>query len=164
MKSSAATTAAVGVQSAAESSFSNMEESTAQAIIDRAMATHRDSSRTKPNILTHIRQPNASQGGVSQFQGPEESDQAPAARSESPGGLRCEPDLNLQPKAASSHHLVKVKRVSSTTEKLSRKKSKIDFLSDPSSELEKANEARCGKISNYFLVNLEKLFKLFKKI
>ncbi|XP_069372844.1 histone-lysine N-methyltransferase 2B isoform X3 [Paralichthys olivaceus] len=137
VKNSGAPTAPVRVHNAPDTSFSNMEESTAQAIIDRAMATHRDSSRTKPNILSHIRQPKAR---VSQFQDAENSDQSPAARSESPSGLICEPNLNLQPKAASSRHQEKVKRVL-TTEKPSKKKSKIDFLMDTASELDKVNEA-----------------------
>ncbi|XP_069372843.1 histone-lysine N-methyltransferase 2B isoform X2 [Paralichthys olivaceus] len=142
VKNSGAPTAPVRVHNAPDTSFSNMEESTAQAIIDRAMATHRDSSRTKPNILSHIRQPKAR---VSQFQDAENSDQSPAARSESPSGLICEPNLNLQPKAASSRHQEKVKRVL-TTEKPSKKKSKIDFLMDTASELDKVNEARLSGV------------------
>ncbi|XP_039977815.1 histone-lysine N-methyltransferase 2B [Xiphias gladius] len=143
VKSSGAptSTAPVSVQSVPEHSFSNIEESTAQAIIDRAMATHRDAQRTKPNILSNTRQPKARHGRSSQFQDAEDSDHTPVARSESPSGLISEPNLNLQPTPASSRHQVRVKRVSSVSEKPSRKKSKMDFLMDPSSELDEVNEA-----------------------
>ncbi|KAM9340231.1 histone-lysine N-methyltransferase 2B [Symphorus nematophorus] len=131
------------VQSAPEASFSNIEESTAQAIIDRAMATHRDSPKTEPNILSKTRKPKARHRRPSQFQDAEDSDQSPAARSETSSGFLDEPNLNQQTTSASSRHQVRVKRVS---ERPSRKKSKMDFLRDPSDELEDINEARSSGV------------------
>ncbi|KAI3358673.1 hypothetical protein L3Q82_015076 [Scortum barcoo] len=134
------------VQSTPEASFSNIEESTAQAIIDRAMATHRDAPKTKPIILSNTRQPKAGHQRTSTFQDAEDSDQSPAACSESPSGLLNEPNLNLQATPASSLHQVKVKRASSVSERPSRKKSKMDFLMDPSSELDEVTEARQSRV------------------
>ncbi|XP_040910067.1 histone-lysine N-methyltransferase 2B isoform X2 [Toxotes jaculatrix] len=134
-------TAPASVQSVPEPGFSNIEESTAQAIIDRAMATHRDAQRTKPIILSNTRQPKARHRRSSQFQDTEDSDQSPAGRSESPSGSVSEANMNSQPATASSRHQVRVKRVSSVSERPSRKKSKMDFLADPSSELNEVNEA-----------------------
>lgn len=141
-----APTTAVNVQSAPEAGFSNIAEGTAQAIIDRAMATHRDAPKTKPIILCNTRQPKARHRRPSQFQDTDDSDQSPSARSESPSGFPSEANINLQPTPASSGHQVKVKRVSLATERPSRKKSKMDFLRDPSSELDEVNEARYLKI------------------
>ncbi|XP_070777460.1 histone-lysine N-methyltransferase 2B [Enoplosus armatus] len=141
-----APTTPVGVQSVPEAGFSNIEESTAQAIIDRAMATHRDAPKTKPIILSNTRQPKARHRRPSQFQDAEDSDQSSAARSESPSCLLNEPNSNLQPTPASSRHQVRVKRVSSLSERPSRKKSKMDFLRDPSSELDEVNEARPSRV------------------
>ncbi|XP_018540528.2 histone-lysine N-methyltransferase 2B [Lates calcarifer] len=134
-------TAPVTVQSAPEPAFSSIEESTAQAIIDRAMATHRDTQRTKPIILSNARQPKATHRKSTKAQDAEDSDQSPVPLSESPSGSVSEPDLNSQPPPASSRHQVRVKRVSSVSERPSRKKSKMDFLMDPSSELDDVNEA-----------------------
>ncbi|XP_044028577.1 histone-lysine N-methyltransferase 2B isoform X2 [Siniperca chuatsi] len=138
-------TSPVCVQSVPEASFSNIEESTAQAIIDRAMATHRDAPKTKPIILSNTRQPKARHRRSSQFQDAEDSDQSPAARLESPSGFFSEPNVNLHP-PASLRHQVRVKRVSSVSERPSRKKSKMDFLRDPSSELDEVNEARPSRV------------------
>uniref|UniRef100_A0A8C4F679 [histone H3]-lysine(4) N-methyltransferase n=1 Tax=Dicentrarchus labrax TaxID=13489 RepID=A0A8C4F679_DICLA len=126
-------TAPVSVQSVPEPAFSNIEESTAQAIIDRAMATHRDTPKTEPIILRNTRRPKARHRRPSKVQDAEDSDQSPAARSESP---------NMQPTPASLHHQVRVKIVSPVSERPSRKKSKMDFLRDPSSDLDEDNEAR----------------------
>ncbi|XP_078124346.1 histone-lysine N-methyltransferase 2B isoform X3 [Sander vitreus] len=135
----------VSVQRVPEASFSNIKESTAQAIIDRAMATHRDTPKTKPIILGKTQRPKAKHRRPSQFQDAEVSDQTPAERLESPSGFLNEPNVNLQSTPASSRHQVRVKRVSSVLERPSRKKSKMDFLRDPSSELDEVNEARpCG--------------------
>ena len=144
LKSSSAppSTSPVSVQSFPEPGFSSIEESTAQAIIDRAMATHRDTQRTKPNILSNTRQPKAGPGRSSQFQDAEDSDHSPAAHSVPPRGLVSEPHLNLHPTPASSRHQVRVKRVSSVSERPSRKKSKMDFLMDTSNEVDEVNEAR----------------------
>ncbi|XP_067354866.1 histone-lysine N-methyltransferase 2B isoform X1 [Channa argus] len=120
-----------------ESGLANVAESTAQAIIDRAMATHRNASKTNPIILSNKM---ARCQRSSQVQDSENSDQSPALHLESPHGLPNKPDL--QPAPASSRHQVRVKRVSSLSERPSRKKSKMDFLRDPSSELDEVNEAR----------------------
>lgn len=123
--------------------LSNIQESTAQTIIDRAMATHRDSLKTKPIILgtTHstAQQPKAKRRRSSQFRAAEDSDQPPVSL---PSGFLKEPDSSLQPMPASSRSQVRIKRVSSLSERPSRKKSKMDFLRDPSSELDEFNEAR----------------------
>lgn len=145
-----APTTAVSVQSVPEAGFSNIEESTAQAIIDRAMATHRDTPKTKPIILSNTQRPKPRHRRPSKFQDAEDSDQSPAACSESPSGFLNEPNFNLQPTPASSRHQVRVKRVSSVSERPSRKKSKMDFLRDPSSELDEVNEARYSKIKFFF--------------
>ncbi|XP_032391321.1 histone-lysine N-methyltransferase 2B isoform X2 [Etheostoma spectabile] len=135
-------TAPVSVQTVPEAAFSSIEESTAQAIIDRAMATHRDTPKTKPIILCKTHRPKAKHQRPSQFQDAEVSDQVPAECLESPSGFPNEPNVNLLPTPASSRHQVRVKRVSSVLERPSRKKSKMDFLRDPSSELDDVNEAR----------------------
>ncbi|XP_073338890.1 histone-lysine N-methyltransferase 2B isoform X2 [Pagrus major] len=135
-------TAPVCVQSAPEATFSNIPGSTAQAIIDRAMATHRDMPKTEPIILRKTQKRKAKNRRRSRFEDMEDSDQSPAAPSEPPSALLNERDFNLQPGPASSGHQVRVKRVSSVSERPSRKKSKMDFLKDPSSELDEVNEAR----------------------
>lgn len=139
MKSSSTAAApmdAVSVHSTPETSFSNIEESTAQAIIDRAMASHRDTPKTKPIILSSTRQPKAKHRRPFQHPGAEDSDQSSAGRSESPSGL------GNESMPVTSRPQVRVKRVSSVSERSSRKKSKIDFLKDPSSEAEDIDEAR----------------------
>lgn len=139
-------TAPVCVQGSPEATFSNIPGSTAQAIIDRAMATHRDMPKTEPVILRKTQKRKAKHRRWSRFEDIEDSDQSPAALSRSPGALLSEPDFKLQPAPASSGHQVRVKRVSSVSERSSRKKSKVDFLRDPSSELDEVNEARYSNI------------------
>lgn len=149
-------TTPVSVQCVPESSFSKIEESTAQAIIDRAMASHCNTPKAAPIILSNTRRPKARRRRPSKFQDGEDSDQSPAACSEDPSGFLNEPDFNLQPSPASSRHQVRVKRVSSVSERPSRKKSKLDYLKDPSTELDEVNEARYSKIqffSNYSHIN-----------
>ncbi|TKS88319.1 Histone-lysine N-methyltransferase 2B [Collichthys lucidus] len=124
------TTTAVSAHRAPEASFTDIKESTAQAIIDRAMATHRNAPKTEPIILTNTRTPKAKHGQPSQLKEAEDSDQSPAASSETPGGS-----------PALLHHQVRIKRVSSVSERPSRKKSKMDFLRDPSNEPDEVNEA-----------------------
>nr|XP_046273400.1 histone-lysine N-methyltransferase 2B isoform X2 [Scatophagus argus] len=133
-------TSPVSVQSVPEASFSNLGQSTAQAIIDRAMASHRDTPKTVPIILSNTQKPKARHRRPAKFQDAEDSDQSPTVHSEAPSGFVSEP--NLQPSPASSRHQVRVKRVSSVSERPPRKKSKMDFLSDPSDELNEVNEAR----------------------
>jgi len=134
------------VQSVPEAAFSSIKESTAQAIIYRAMATHRDEPKTQPIILSKTLRPKASLRGPSMFQYAEVSDQSQAAPLESPSGVLNEPNVSPQPAPAPSCHQVRVKRVSLVSERPSRKKSKMDFLKDPSSELDEADEARYSKI------------------
>ncbi|XP_074542935.1 histone-lysine N-methyltransferase 2B isoform X2 [Halichoeres trimaculatus] len=131
----------ISVQSASESGISTLQEGTAQAIINRAMATHREEHqlKQKPNILKNARRHRATLQGAAQYQDSEESDHSPAARSDS-SSLN-EPDLNQQTPAPSRQQ-VRVKRVSSLSERPSRKKSKLDFLKDPNSELDEFDEAR----------------------
>lgn len=113
-------------------SFSNIGESTAQAIIDRAMATHRN-TRPNPIILSSAHQPKARHQMPSQVL---DVDNSLVGHSESPSGF------SNEEASVSSHHQVRVKRVSSLSERPSRKKSKIDYLKDPSSEQEEVQEAR----------------------
>ncbi|XP_031595415.1 histone-lysine N-methyltransferase 2B isoform X2 [Oreochromis aureus] len=134
--STAAAPTTVSMYSSPEPSFSNIEESTAQAIIDRAMATHRDTPKTKPIILSSTRQPKAKHRKPLPFPNVEDSDQSSAGHLESPSGFGNESI------PAASRHQVRVKRVSSVSERPSRKKSKMDFLKDPSSEPEDTDEAR----------------------
>ncbi|XP_042291326.1 histone-lysine N-methyltransferase 2B isoform X4 [Thunnus maccoyii] len=136
----------VNVQSVPEATFSNIEETTAQAIIDRAMATHRDAPKTKPNILSSARQPKARHRRSSLLQDKEHPDQSTVAHSESPSGVLSVPVSSLQPTSASSRSQVRVKRVSSVSERPSRKKSKMDFLRDPSSELDEVNDSRSSGV------------------
>ncbi|KAM7384412.1 hypothetical protein PAMA_011659 [Pampus argenteus] len=141
--------APVNVQSVPEASFSNIEETTAQAIIDRAMATHRNTPRKKPNILSSSSSAQQSKDGhqkPSPLQDTEHPDQSTLARSDSPSDALIEPIQNLEPTSASSRSQVRVKRVSSVSERPSRKKSKMDFLMDPSSELDEANDSRLSGV------------------
>ncbi|XP_008282049.1 histone-lysine N-methyltransferase 2B isoform X2 [Stegastes partitus] len=131
-----APTAAVGAQTGPEANFSVADETTAQAIIERAMATHRDTERTAPIILSNTQRPKARHRRPSQVADAEDSDRSSAGCSESPGGL-----VNEQ-----TRHQVRVKRVSSASERPSRKKSKIDFLKDPSSEQEELNDTRSSGV------------------
>ncbi|XP_029023836.1 histone-lysine N-methyltransferase 2B [Betta splendens] len=138
-KSSESPTPTVPV-SVPEPVVTSIQECTAQAIIDRAMATHRSVERTKPNILSSTKMAKArpQQSG--------DSVQPPGSNTESPSGITKEPDSTLQPAPALARSQVRIKRVSSLSEKPSRKKSKIDFLSDPSADLDKANEARTSGV------------------
>nr|XP_043908933.1 histone-lysine N-methyltransferase 2B isoform X3 [Solea senegalensis] len=133
---SSASTAPACVQSIPKPIVLNTERSTAQAIIERAMASHRNSEKTTPTILGKPRKLKAIHERSSHVQDAEKSDQSPAVQSTSPSGLTCEPNVKSQPTPAPSHSQVRVKRVSSSSERPSRKKSKMDFLVDPSSELD----------------------------
>ncbi|CAJ1083355.1 histone-lysine N-methyltransferase 2B isoform X3 [Xyrichtys novacula] len=131
----------IRVQSAPEAGISNIEESTAQAIINRAMATHREDPTPKPipNILKSTQK--ARYQSPAQFQESGEAGCSPAAQSDSSSSCLNEPALNHLHHPAPLRQ-VKVKRVSSLSERPSRKKSKIDFLRDPNSDLEDINESR----------------------
>ncbi|XP_075962133.1 histone-lysine N-methyltransferase 2B-like [Anarhichas minor] len=108
------------------------------------MATHRDEPKTKPIILSKMMQPKAKLHRLFQFQVAEVSNRLPAAPLASPSGFLNNPSTqtNTQPTPASSRHQVRVKKVSSVSERPSKKKSKMDFLRDPSSELDEVNEPR----------------------
>ncbi|KAJ0055082.1 hypothetical protein NL108_009016 [Boleophthalmus pectinirostris] len=100
------------------------EEDSAQAIIEKAMATHREVERTKPIIIRKGgRKPKSKPDPVVQnvpFASPSELDQnAPLT----------DPSAIAQ---TSSRTQVRVKRVSSLSERPSRKKSKLDYLVDAS--------------------------------
>lgn len=140
----------VSVPNVAETTFSKIEETTAQAIIDKAMASN-CSPDVAPTVPPNTGRPKARRQKPSRFLDEEDSDLSPAASSSS---VLSEPKFNLQSSSTSSRHQVRVKRVSSLSERPSRKKSKLDFLKDPSGELEPLNEARYLKIltlkeSNY---------------
>uniref|UniRef100_A0A8C6S2X1 [histone H3]-lysine(4) N-methyltransferase n=1 Tax=Neogobius melanostomus TaxID=47308 RepID=A0A8C6S2X1_9GOBI len=118
-----------------------LAEDTAQAIIDKAMATHRDAlKKTKPNIIRKRvgRKPK-------KFGSPSASDQ------DLTYGLPPEMDPNAPiggPSAASyasSRTHVRVKRVSSLSEKPSRKKSKLDCLKD-ASETDEAIDSKSSGV------------------
>lgn len=132
----------VSVPSVAETTFSKIEESTAQAIIDKAMASN-CSPNVEPTVLPTTGRLKARRQKPARFLDDDDSDQSPAASS---SGVLSEPKFNLQSSSTSSRHQVRVKRVSSVSERPSRKKSKIDFLKDPSGELEPLNETRYFKI------------------
>ncbi|XP_068431284.1 histone-lysine N-methyltransferase 2B isoform X2 [Clinocottus analis] len=137
-----APTTPLGEQSFPETAFSNIKESTAQAIIDRAMATHREEPKTQPLILSKNLRQKSRLPSPSMFQDAEVPDQSQAAPLESPSDFPNEPTVSPQPTPASSCHQVRVKRVSLVSERPSRKKSKTDFLRDPSSEPDEIEEAR----------------------
>lgn len=136
-----ASSAPVIVQSVAEGSLSNIEETTAQAIIDRAMASHRDAARTKPNILSSA-QSKGKHRSPSLLQDTEQPDQSTPTSSEPSSSVLNVPVDNVEPTSTSSRSQVRVKRVSSVSERPSRKKSKVDFLKDPSSDLDEVTDSR----------------------
>ncbi|XP_054909633.1 histone-lysine N-methyltransferase 2B-like isoform X2 [Poeciliopsis prolifica] len=126
----------VSVQTFTPASFSKMEDLTTQAIINRAMATEMETPRPAPIILNNSRRQKARQRQPSQLPHTQESDQSSMGRSESPSSFPGDP----------SPHQIKVKRASALSERQSKKKSKIDFLKDPSSEMEEIQEARPGGV------------------
>ncbi|XP_068603162.1 histone-lysine N-methyltransferase 2B [Brachionichthys hirsutus] len=113
--------------------FSNIQETTAQSIIERAMATHREAPKVVPVVLRKTA-----------FRDTEGSDPSPATSLEAPRGFGNGPNVEVRP--AWLRHQVRVKRVSSASERLPGKKSKMDFLTDPSSELDKASEVRASGV------------------
>ncbi|MEQ2177690.1 hypothetical protein GOODEAATRI_006184 [Goodea atripinnis] len=122
----------VSMQTFSPASFSQMEERTTQAIINRAMATEMETPRPVPIILKNTCRRKARQRQPTQLTDTEDSDQSSVGCSESPSSFQNEP----------AHPLVRVKRVSSLSERASKKKSKIDFLKNPSSETEETLEER----------------------
>ncbi|MED6251287.1 hypothetical protein ATANTOWER_027286 [Ataeniobius toweri] len=126
----------VSMQTFSPASFSQMEERTTQAIINRAMATEMETPRPVPIILKNTCRRKARQRQPTQLTDTEDSDQSSVGRSESPSSFQNEPP----------HPLVRVKRVSSLSERASKKKSKIDFLKNPSSETEETLEERASGV------------------
>ncbi|XP_027892949.1 histone-lysine N-methyltransferase 2B isoform X2 [Xiphophorus couchianus] len=126
----------VSVQTFTPASFSKMEDLTTQAIINRAMATEMETPRPAPIILNNSRRQKTRQRQPSQLPHTQESDQTSMGRSESPCSFHGDP----------SPHQIRVKRASALSERQSKKKSKIDFLKDPSSEMEEIQEARPGGV------------------
>lgn len=117
-----------------------LEASTAQAIIDRAMSSHCDKSKTEPIILTHRQQ--ARRKKVHKLQLADRP--GPTAVPWWKGRSAIEAHGNLQQPAAatSAQSQVRVKRVSSLAERPLRKKSKIDFLKDLSNGPDDVIESR----------------------
>lgn len=124
--------APVNVETVPQLSFSNIEQNAAQAILDKAMATHRDAPRPASIILSNTHQPNDRRRTPSQVPCTDNSEQSSVERSESPSVFSGE----------SKRHQVRVKRVSSTFEKPSRKKSKMDMLKIPSNGPEEGQQTR----------------------
>ncbi|XP_045077841.1 histone-lysine N-methyltransferase 2B-like isoform X2 [Coregonus clupeaformis] len=107
----------------------------AQAILDRAMATHREPSRIRPNIL----RVSPSQLSPSQFQVHPFLNklQSPLAISDTPSQMR-----RHEP-ATVPESQVRVKRVSFVAERPGKKKCKTDFLpQSPSSDLDDLDGSR----------------------
>ncbi|XP_068189928.1 histone-lysine N-methyltransferase 2B isoform X2 [Antennarius striatus] len=134
----------VSVPDAPEASFSRIGQTTAQAIIDRAMATHRDTPRVLPIILRKTQRPIARHRTPNQDA--EDSDLSTAASLETPGVFSNEANVKEQPSPASMRHQVRVKRVSSLSERLPRKKTKTDFLRDTAIEADDASEVRASGV------------------
>uniref|UniRef100_A0A3B3XQE2 [histone H3]-lysine(4) N-methyltransferase n=1 Tax=Poecilia mexicana TaxID=48701 RepID=A0A3B3XQE2_9TELE len=126
----------VSVPTFTPASFSKMEDLTTQAIINRAMATEMEAPRPAPIILNNSRRQKARQRQPSQLPHTQESEQSSVGHSESPRSFHGDP----------SPHQIRVKRASALSERQSKKKSKIDFLKDPSSEMEEIQEARPGGV------------------
>ncbi|KAK5611023.1 hypothetical protein CRENBAI_023077 [Crenichthys baileyi] len=126
----------VSMQTFSPASFAQMEERTTQAIINRAMATEMETPRPVPIILKNTCRRKERQRQPTQLTDTEDSDQSSVGRSESPSSFQNE----------AAHPLVRVKRVSSLSERASKKKSKIDFLKNPSSETEETQEERASGV------------------
>ncbi|XP_061598303.1 histone-lysine N-methyltransferase 2B isoform X3 [Cololabis saira] len=134
----------INAQMVPQVSFSNLGEGTAQAIIDRALATQQTTTnKQNPIIFTNLHRPKAAQQTPSPVQGTANSDNVSVGPAESPSVVS-----KPEPAAVPSPQRVRVKRVSTpvstptVSERPSRKKSKIDFLKDSSSEEEEFQEAR----------------------
>ncbi|KAK7898911.1 hypothetical protein WMY93_019764 [Mugilogobius chulae] len=103
-----------------ESPLTPKEEDPAQAIIEKAMATHREVEKTKPIIIRKGRKPKKEpiqDGNSGLFSGTNQN------------ALLCDPSAAPQTSLRSQ---VRVKRVSSLSERPNRKKSKLDCLIDAS--------------------------------
>ncbi|XP_028978530.2 histone-lysine N-methyltransferase 2A isoform X2 [Esox lucius] len=116
-----------------------MTSNQAQAILDRAMASHREPSQIRPNIL----RTGQSQLSPSQFQVPSFLNklESPVTMSTTPGEyFRHEQATVPNPRSQSQ---VRVKRVSSVAERPGRKKCKTDFLpQSPSIDMDDLDGSR----------------------
>ncbi|KAF7211023.1 histone-lysine N-methyltransferase 2B isoform X3 [Nothobranchius furzeri] len=125
-----ASPAPVGVQTVPKQSVSNTQRNPAQAIIDRAMASHRDASRPKPIILGSNRQRKLGHQGPPQVPHMNNSDESSVGHSRS----------------SSVFSRVRVRRMPPVSERHSKKKTKIELLKDLSSEPEEIQEARTSGV------------------
>ncbi|KAF7662794.1 hypothetical protein LDENG_00226930 [Lucifuga dentata] len=130
------TSAAVSASKASEAGSSSVKGNAAQTVIERALSSHQGILRTQPIILGNVRRPSAKTAIPSQFQVTQPQNKSPVAFSESTSGL------DEASVSASSRSQVRVKRVSSISERPGRKRSKMDFLRDPSSDPDELTEAR----------------------
>ncbi|XP_034016282.1 histone-lysine N-methyltransferase 2B [Thalassophryne amazonica] len=127
--------APICVENISEAVLSHSDNSTAQDIIDRAMATHREIRNIQPTILENAQQPEVKNGDASNFQFTGHLDESSAlsestpALSEFPSSVQNEPDTSN-----SSRSQVRVKRVSSVSERPCRKRAKIKVLTESSAE------------------------------
>ncbi|XP_028317360.1 histone-lysine N-methyltransferase 2B isoform X3 [Gouania willdenowi] len=126
-----APSAGVNVTQAHKSTCPDVVKSTIHHDIKQVKGPQGEEPRTKPIILSNARQPVARIPRPSILKVREDSDHTTAARSVSPS----EP---LKETAAPQR---RVKRVLSLPERTTRKKSKIDFLKDPSSEVKEVATA-----------------------
>lgn len=157
VKSSSTSVSAVpaSVQSVPEPSFAKMQESTVQAVIDRTMAANQNVQKSVPIILRTTQRPKAQSLEPFKFQEREDSELSPPACSESPTGFLDESDFDPHQSLGSSRQQVRVKRVSSVSDRPTRKKSKMDFLMDPSNEQDDINDTRYHV--SYFLYIVHKI-------
>nr|XP_054601116.1 histone-lysine N-methyltransferase 2B isoform X1 [Nothobranchius furzeri] len=125
-----ASPAPVGIQTVPKQSVSNTQRNPAQAIIDRAMASHRDASRPKPIILGSNRQRKLGHQGPPQVPHMNNSDESSVGHSRS----------------SSVFSRVRVRRMPPVSERHSKKKTKIELLKDLSSEPEEIQEARTSGV------------------
>ncbi|XP_029975945.1 histone-lysine N-methyltransferase 2B isoform X1 [Salarias fasciatus] len=129
--------AAAGVQSAQKQDPAKITENPVQAIISQAIAIPPSPSRTRPIILNSTVSPQSKHQRAPEAPKAEDCDQPSVGCSESPSGLK-----EQKPFSSSQQ----VKRDSSVSERPSRKKSKMDFLIDPSSEPEEIKDSRLSGV------------------
>lgn len=129
----------VTMQTFSPAFFSKTEEHMTRAIIDGAGATEVEPPRPAPIILNNSRGRKGRRRKPSLLPDAPQSDQSPAGSSESPSVFQNDPAC----------HQVGAKRLPSLSERSSKKKSKIDFLKDPSSEIEEIQQARYESFKMY---------------
>lgn len=135
--------APVSAPTVANRTFSNLDKSMSQSIIDTAIASHDNTTKTKPIILNYPRGLKARQQRPSLVRNVECPDPSEVADSERPSAPVHVADDNLPPNpAAASGPQVSVKRRSSASHRPSRKRSKMDFLRDLPYEPEEEKDFR----------------------